>query len=162
MFKAERFNNLLNEVHKKEEEKKKVEKQKQQEIQLQMKLVEDSLNDMENKFKQAVEKGTEYPKFALVKFPLFDEVKKELIMNQGYLLDESFGQTKIFYNKELFEEYRKNTKKESNIKSKAYEELTKSNEKKSYTKNEVDDNIINLFKSIFGDDAKIKYYRGGF
>jgi hypothetical protein len=58
MLKAERFNNLLNEVHKKEEEKRELEQLKQQEIQLQMKLVEDSLNDMENKFKQALKKGT--------------------------------------------------------------------------------------------------------
>ena len=161
MFKAEKFNNLLNEVHKKEEEKKKVERQKQQEIQLQMKLVEDSLNDMENKFKQALEKGTEYPKFALVKFPLCDEVKKELIMNQGYLLDESFGQTKIFYNKELFEEYRKNTKQESNVKNKAYEELTKSNDKAPHTKDEFEENITKYLKNILGDevgDIKIMRY----
>jgi hypothetical protein len=103
-----------------------LERQKQQEIQLQMKLVEDSLNDMENKFKQALEKGTEYPKFALVKFPICDDVKKELIMNQGYFLDESFGQTKIFYNKELFDEYRNNKKEESSIKNKSDEKLTKS------------------------------------
>ena len=126
MIKAEKFNSLLNEVHKKEEEKKKVEQQKQQEIQLQMKLVEDSLNDMENKFKQALEKGTEYPKFALIKFPICDEVKKELIMNQGYMLDESFGQTKIFYNQKLFDEYRSNTKQEPKVENKAYDELTKS------------------------------------
>lgn len=130
MLKAEMFNNLLNELHKKEEEKRRLEQQKQQEIQLQMKLVEDSLNDMENKFKHALEKGAEYPKFALIKNILCDEVKKELIMNQGYFLDESFGQTKVFYNKKLFNEYRNNTKqesfKESKLKNKAYEELTKS------------------------------------
>ena len=162
MIKAEKFNNLLNEVHKKEEEKKKVEQQKQQEIQLQMKLVEDSLNDMENKFKQALEKGAEYPKFALVKFPLCDEVKRELIMNQGYLLDESFGQTKIFYNKELFEEYRSSNKQESNIKNKAYEELTKANLKTPHTKDGFEENITKLLKNILGDDTKIKCHRGGF
>jgi hypothetical protein len=32
----------------------------------------------------------------------------------------------------------------------------------SYDKDEVDDNIIKLFKNLFGNDAKIKYYRGGF
>ena len=158
MFKAEQFNNLLNEVYKKEEEKKKAEQQKQHEIQLQMKLVEDSLNDMENKFKQALEKGNGYPKFALVKFPLCDEVKKELIMNQGYLLDESFGQTKIFYNKELFEECRNNTKQESNVKNKAYEELTKSSLKTPHTEDNSDEHLIKLLEDTFGC-KNVKIYR---
>ena len=157
MFKAEIINNLLNEVHKKEEEKKKVEQQKQQEIQLQMKLIEDSLNDMENKFKQALEKGTEYPKFALVKFPICDEVKKELIMNQGYMLDENFGQTRIFYNQKLFDEYRSNTKqepKEKTLSKEQGEKLKKhsehnSNEKRIPLTREMNlTDVINIIESL--------------
>lgn len=155
MFKAERFNNLLSEVHKKEEEKKRQEIRLQREMQLQMRLVENALYDMENKFKQAIDGKCEYPKFAFVKFPLLDQVKKELIMNQGYFLDESFGQTKIFYNKELFDEYRNNTKEESNIKNKSNEKLTKScskdkeinatNKKYSNT-NEICEDIVKMLE----------------
>lgn len=150
MLKADVFNNLLNEVHKKEEEKRKHKQQKQQEIQLQMKLVEDSLNDMENKFKQALEKGTEYPKFALIKTILCDEVKKELIINQGFFIDESFGQNKLFYNKELFDEYRTNTKREPKVQNKAYEELAKSclNHKKDKIKTKEYKDINEVYTDI--------------
>lgn len=156
MFKAEQFNNLLNEVHKKEEEEKRKAIRKDKEIRLQIRLIEDSLNDMENKFKQALEKGTEYPKFALVKFPICDEVKKELIMNQGYLLDESFGQTKIFYNKELFNEYRNNTKQESKVENKVDEELTTSN-LKAQKHNISKDDSEGQFKSDISDILNILF-----
>ncbi|NRU52384.1 hypothetical protein [Clostridium beijerinckii] len=155
MIKANQFNSLLNEIHKKDEEKKRQEIRLQREIQLQMRLVENALYDMENKFKQAIDGKCEYPKFALVKFPLHDEVKKELIMNQGYLLDESFGQTKIFYNKEIFDNYRKNTKQEPKVEN-------KSNEKIPHNKEEFEESITKLLKNILGDEAKIKCYRGGF
>lgn len=166
MVKAERFNNLLNKLHKKEEEKKRQEIRLQKEIQLQIRLVEDALNDMENKFKQALDGKCDYPKFTLVKFPLQDEVKKELIINQGYFLDESFGQTKIFYNKKLFDEYRSNTKENSftskkDIENKVYEELAKSNENTPHTKDEFEENITKLLKNVVGDkrnDIKIIRY----
>ena len=158
MLKADVFNNLLIELHKKEEEKRKLEQQKQHEIQLQMKLVEDSLNDMENKFKQALNGKCEYPKFALIQNILCDEVKKELIMNQGFFINESFGQTRLFYNKELFDEYRNNTKDEPNVNNKAYEELTKSCLKTPNTKDELEDNLIKLLEDTFGKD-NFKLYR---
>lgn len=149
MLKADVFNNLLNELHKKEEEKRKIEQQKQQKIQLQMKLVEDSLSDMHNKFRQALEKGTEYPKYALIQNVLCDEVKKELIINQGFFIDESLGKTKLFYNKELFDEYRNNTKHEPIEKSTKSSTINnKDKGQEFYFLNEGPLDVLNLIKNM--------------
>lgn len=133
MIKADIFNNLLNEVHKKEEKERQVVRQKQLEIQENMKRVEDALSDMHEKFKQALSKGTEYPKYAIIQNILCEEVKKELIINQGFLIDEEKEITRLFYNQDIFNEWQQEKKTVGyklksleDEKRKAYDELTKS------------------------------------
>lgn len=66
-------------------------------------------------------------------------------------------------NTSLNDRQREFLNKASKVSMRDYEKQTSKDDLNiSYDKDEVDDNIIKLFKNLFGNDAKIKYYRGGF
>jgi hypothetical protein len=164
MYKAEQFQALT-----KQYEERQLQKTKR--IQEDIKLVEDALENLYIKIQSCIDKEINLPKYAEVNKILEKAVSDDLILNQGFLLDITNDKhTRIYYNKSDFD-----NKNSSNHKSlsmnkphlsqiKLHENINKkeNNLKTPHTKEEADDNIIKLFKSLFGDDAEIKYYRGGF
>jgi hypothetical protein len=96
MIKANQFQELI-----KQAQDKQLEKQKR--IQEDMKLAEDTLNDLYIKIQKCLEESKNPPKYAEINKVLEKEVQDNLMFEQNFFLDiTKNGHTKIYYNKEDF------------------------------------------------------------
>lgn len=129
MIKADLFNELLFEIQKKE-------KEKQLKIQEDTRLVEEVLDNLYTKVKQASETGSSRPQYAEIHKLLDKEVQENLVMRQGYMLDEVNDKTRIYYNKEDFNNRERTIDKEE-----------KTNEEKEIKRNAKDD-VLNWLNNL--------------
>lgn len=102
MIKANQFQELTNKA-------KEQQLQRQRRIQQDMKLAEDSLNDLYIKVQKNINLGVTPPVYTEIPKLLEKEVQDNLIMEQNYFLDiTKNGHTRIYYNKNDFEDNREN------------------------------------------------------
>jgi hypothetical protein len=172
MYKAEQFQELT-----KQYEEKQLQKTKR--IQEDIKLVEDALENLYIKIQNCVEKEITPPKYAEVNKILEKAVSDDLILNQKFFLDITNDRhTRIYYNKNDFDNRVKNDNTSLNDKQKEFSNKTsklsmsdyekhtskginKEDLKTPHTKDEFEENITKLLKNILGDkasDIKIMRY----
>lgn len=97
MIKANQFQELI-----KQEQNNQLEKQKR--IQEDTRTVEQALEDLYIKVQNSISKGTAKPKYAEISTMLEKEVQDNLVVEQNYFIDiVGIGRTRIYYNKEDFE-----------------------------------------------------------
>lgn len=97
MIKANQFQELI-----KQAQNKQLEKQKR--IQEDMKLVEDTLNDLYIKIQKCLSEGKNPPKYTEIPKILEKEVQDNLMFEQNFYLDITKNKhTRIYYNKEDFD-----------------------------------------------------------
>lgn len=158
MYKAEQFQELTKQYKERQ-------LQKTKRIQEDIKLVEDALENLYIKIQNCVEKEIAPPKYAEINKILEKAVSDDLILNQGFMLDITNDKhTRIYYNKNDFENRVKHDKKIDKITSnkdanltreqgeKLKEQLNKQdNLKTHHTKEEFEDVMTKLLKNIITD-----------
>ena len=115
MIKAEKFQEQVEGILKDRQdfEKRKINKD--------IKLVEDELEDLYERIERARESNGEIPKYAEVNKILEKPVADDLILNQGFFLDITNNKhTRIYYNKNDFENRVKNDNTSLNDKQKEF------------------------------------------
>lgn len=114
MYKAEQFQELTKNIREKN-------LKKQKKIQEDMKLVEDKLNDFYMQLEKSKDLGKQIPKYTRIHKVLEKEVIDELILNQGYFVDlDKWGDTRIYYSKEDFDNREKNDNTSLNDKQREF------------------------------------------